>query len=249
MEPSSTPDDVQAAAMQWPSHYDLVAVAASAGGLPALMQILRALPPDFTTPIVIVQHRSARHQQMLPAILKRVSPLRVKSAESGERLSPGTVYIAPADYHLVLQPNHTLYFMDGMRIKFLLASANPLLESAAEVLKERVIAVVLTGGGSDATDGVQAVKKMGGIVIAQNPEEAEHPSMPTSAIQTGAVDYVLSVDEIGPALVRLAHGPNGASAKRRRCHPARVPDRAGAKRREVPDDASPDSELPNGDKR
>ena len=212
MDPSFDPTPVQGAVIRSSSHYDLVAVAASAGGLPALMQILRALPPDFSTPIVIVQHRSALHQHALPAILKRISPLYVKAAESGERLAPGTVYVAPADYHLVLRPDRTLCFMDGIRIKFLLASANPLLESAAEVLKDRVIAVVLTGGGSDATDGVQAVKKMGGIVIAQNPDEAEHPSMPTAAIRSGAVDYVLSLDDIGPALVRLARANGDANA-------------------------------------
>jgi two-component system chemotaxis response regulator CheB len=96
--------------------------------------------------------------------------------------------------------------MDGQRIKFLRSSANPLFESAAQVLGDRVIAVVLTGGGSDGTDGVQAVKSMGGIIIAQDPEQAQHPDMPLSAIRTGVVDYVLSVHDIAPTLVRLASG-------------------------------------------
>jgi two-component system chemotaxis response regulator CheB len=130
--------------------------------------------------------------------------LNIKSAERGERLAAGKVYIAPPDFHLVIAPDHTLEFVDGRRIKFLRSSANPLLESAAQVLGNRVIAVVLTGGGSDATDGVQAVKSMGGVVIAQDPVQAQHPGMPLSAIQTGAVDYILPLDAIAPLLVRLA---------------------------------------------
>lgn len=205
-------DDVIAATMRSRSRYDLIAVAASAGGLAAVTQLLHALPADLGVPIVVVQHRSARNQQILPEILRRRSSLAVKLAEQGDVLTPGTVYVAPADYHLLLQPNHTLRFSDGTRIKHVLSSANPLFESAAEVLKNRVIVVVLTGSGTDATDGVQAVKNVGGIVIVQNPAEAEFPGMPTSAIRSGAVDYVASLDEIAPLLVRLASANDDESA-------------------------------------
>ena len=130
--------------------------------------------------------------------------LRIKQAEPGEHLNPGNVYVAPADFHLVVAPNRTLQFVDGRRIELLRSSANPLVESAARVLEGHVIAVVLTGSGTDATDGVQEVKNMGGIVIVQDPQQAQHPSMPLSAIRTGAVDYVLPLDAIAPLLVRLA---------------------------------------------
>lgn len=183
--------------------YDLIAFAASAGGLEALTRILTALPATLNVPIAIVLHRTARQPQLLPQILGRATTRRVKAAEEGERLCPDTVYVAPPDLHLTVRPDHTLQFSDGQRIKFVLSSANPLLESAARVLKNRVIAVVLTGGGSDATDGVQAVKQVGGIVIAQTPEEAECAGMPTAAIQTGAVDYIVPIDDIAALLTRL----------------------------------------------
>lgn len=184
--------------------YELVALAASAGGIPALGEILSALPSSFDVPIVIIQHRSVARPEIFPRILSRMAPgLRIKSAEPGERLTSGIVYVAPPDFHLVVAPGRTLEFVDGRRIKFLRSSANPLLESAAHVLDGRVIAVVLTGGGSDATDGVQTVKTMSGIVIAQDPQQAQHPSMPLSAIHSGAVDYVLPLSAIAPMLVSL----------------------------------------------
>lgn len=187
-----------------PRPYELVALAASAGGIAALGEILGALPTTFDIPIVIIQHRSVSSPGLFPRVLGRMAPgLNIKQAEPGERLSAGIVYVAPADFHLVVAPDRTLQFMDGRRIKFLRSSANPLFESAAQVLGGRVIAVVLTGGGSDATDGVQAVKSMGGIVIAQDPEHAQHPSMPLSAIRTGAVDHVLPLHAIAPMLVQL----------------------------------------------
>lgn len=185
------------------ARYDLIAFAASAGGLVALTRILAALPATLDVPIAIVLHRTAHRPQLLPRILARVTALHVKEAEEGEPLCPNTVYVAPPDLHLVVRADHTLQFTNGTRIKYVLSSANPLLESAARVLKNRVIAVVLTGGGSDGTDGVQAVKDVGGVVIAQTPEEAECTGMPTSAIQTGAVDYIVPIADIAPLLLRL----------------------------------------------
>jgi two-component system, chemotaxis family, protein-glutamate methylesterase/glutaminase len=203
----AAPHDVNAARStnQGARRYELVAIAASAGGFTALGEILAALPPYFDVPVVVIQHRSAKSPGLFPIILSRMAPrLHIKQAEPGEHLADGIVYVAPPDFHLVLAPDRTLQFMDGRRIKFVRSSANPLFESAAQVLSGRVIAVVLTGGGSDATDGVQAVKSMGGVVIVQDPQQAQHPSMPLSAIQTGAVDYILPVRDIGPTLVRLA---------------------------------------------
>ena len=189
-----------------PSRYDLIAFAASAGGIPALLEVVHALPADLDVPVVVVQHRATTHTSLLPQILSRVTSLHVKEAEGGEHMQPRTIYIAPPDSHLTVESDRTLRLHDGRRIKFVLSSANPLLESAAQVLPGRVIAVVLTGGGSDGTDGVQAVKSSGGVVIAQDPRQAAHPSMPRSAISSGAVDYVVELAEIAPLLVQLTSG-------------------------------------------
>lgn len=188
----------------------LVVVVGSAGGIEALLAVLGALPANFPAPIVVVQHRTAVAQGVLPRILARRSALRVTLAADGATLVPGTVYVAPADHHVLVGPGGTLQLVDGRRIKHVLSSANPLFESAARVVGPRVIAVVLSGSGSDGTDGVQAVKASGGIVVAQDQATSGHFSMPRAAIQSGSVDYVLPIEAIGPALVSLAVGDSEA---------------------------------------
>lgn len=185
--------------------YELIAVAASAGGLAAVSELLGGLPASLEVPVVIVQHRSATSPpQVLPHILSRAAQgRRVKQAEDGESLAPNTVYVAPPNFHLVIDEDRTLHHCDGRRIKHLRSSANPLLESAARALHGNLIAVVLTGSGTDATDGVQEVRSRGGQVIAQDPAQAEHPSMPTSAIKSGAVDYILPLQDIAAKLAEL----------------------------------------------
>lgn len=183
--------------------YDLIAIVSSTGGVHALEEILAALPADFPVPIALVQHRSTHSPNLLARVLSRHTPLTVKLAEEGEALLPGTVYVADPALHLVLHDNATLGMRDGRRIRHVLSSGNPLFESAATALGSRVIAVVLTGYGRDGTDGVQAVKRAGGIVLAQDEASSKAFSMPLSAIETGCVDKVLPVGSIGPELVRL----------------------------------------------
>jgi len=181
----------------------VVVVAASADGIQAVSRTLGALPVGFPAAILIVQHRSGRGASVLARILARRTSLPVRDAVDGEPLASGVVYLAPADRHLLVKPDRTLSFSDGRKIRHLLSSANPLFASAALSIGPRLIAVVLTGSGFDATDGVQAVKAAGGVVIAQDPATSKFPSMPASAVATGAVDLVLPIEEIGPALQRL----------------------------------------------
>jgi two-component system chemotaxis response regulator CheB len=190
--------------------YELVVMAASAGGIQALGRVLGGLPATFPLPIAVVQHRSPQSPSVLDRVLQRGTRLRVKTAELGDSLQGGTVYVAPADQHLVIQADRTFGLSDGRRIRHVHSSANPLFESAAGVLGSRVIAVVLTGGGSDATDGVQAIKLRGGMVIAQDQATSQTFGMPGSAIATGAVDYILPLDQIAPAL-RAMVGDGAAS--------------------------------------
>ena len=187
--------------MDTPTPYGLVAIAASAGGVTALQRLLSALPPGFPVPIAVVQHRLQRDEDLLPLVLARSSVLPVREVEPGP-MRPGTVYVAPADAHLIIAPDRRFELRDGGRIRHVFSSANPLFTTAAEVLGP-VIGVVLTGTGRDATDGVQAVKQRGGVVIAQDEASSEWFSMPRSAIATGAVDYVLPLDQIGSKLVEL----------------------------------------------
>jgi two-component system chemotaxis response regulator CheB len=183
--------------------YELVVIAASRGGVQALSQILAGLPADFPLPIAIVLHRRPTLPNLLPQVLGRHTRLNVKLATSGEKLKEATVYLAPPDSHMLVTRQGTCELTDGRRIRPVLSSANPLFSSAARVLRGQVIAIVLTGGDSDATDGVQSVHNAGGLVIAQDRATSEDYSMPKSAIETGCVDRVLPLKDIAPTLISL----------------------------------------------
>jgi two-component system, chemotaxis family, protein-glutamate methylesterase/glutaminase len=128
----------------------LVTRAVSAGGIPALREVFSALPADYPAAVAIVQHRSDRQPDLLAKVLSRDSRLSVNPVKAGERLQPGRVYLAPARRHLVIQGNGTFGTIAGPKIHHLHSSANPLFETAAKALGPGVVAVVLTGGDSDA---------------------------------------------------------------------------------------------------
>jgi len=181
----------------------VVALAASAGGITALSHVLSGLPRNFPAALVIVQHLDPRHRSMMAHILSRRTALDVREAAEGDRLRIGTAYVAPPDKHLLVNTDGTLSLTQSELVHFVRPSADLLLESAAASYKEDAIAVILTGTGSDGAMGVQAIKKMGGTVIAQDEQSSEFFGMPGSAIQTGSVDLVLPLTEIPDALMAL----------------------------------------------
>jgi len=183
--------------------YDVVAVVASAGGLQALSEIVRRLPPNFPAALALVQHLDPRHRSLMADILGRRSAMRAKQAEAGEMLEAGTIYLAPPDFHLLVDPNGALSLSHSALVHFVRPSGDLLFESLAASYKDRVIAVVLTGTGEDGSLGLRAVKEMGGTVIVQDPGTAEFPGMPQAAIKSGYVDFVLPLEDITPALCRL----------------------------------------------
>ena len=136
-------------------------------------------------------------------ILNRQSRLPIKQAEDGDRVQPSGVFIAPPDRHLLVNADGTLALSRTELVHFVRPSADLLFESVAASFKDRAIAVMLTGTGSDGATGVEAIKKMGGTVIAQDEGTSEFFGMPGAAIQTGVVDFVLPLKDIGPALTKL----------------------------------------------
>jgi two-component system, chemotaxis family, protein-glutamate methylesterase/glutaminase len=185
--------------------FDVVAIAASAGGLKALIDVLGALPAEFPAAIAVVQHVDPRHRSLMADILTRRTPLTVKEAADGDRLRPATVFIAPPNRHLLVNADGTLSLTSTELVHFVRPSADLLFESVAASYKDRAIAVVLTGTGRDGSMGVVAIKKMGGTVIAQDEASAEFFGMPGAAIQAGSVDFVLHLDDIAPALLSLVN--------------------------------------------
>jgi two-component system chemotaxis response regulator CheB len=183
--------------------YSLVVVAASAGGLTALAELLADLPGDFPLPIAVVQHLDPRHPSVLAQILDRRTALRVKEAADADHLTAGVVYIAPADRHVMIGQGRSIELNRSERVHFLRPAADHLFASAAKVCGP-VIAVVLTGTGTDGAAGIISVKAAGGTVIAQDEASSEFFGMPQAAVETGRVDFVLPLNRIGPALVELA---------------------------------------------
>lgn len=186
--------------------FDVVVMAASAGGLHALSTVLSELPADFPAAIAIVQHRHPDTPSVLAEILRSRCSLLVKDAEAGDRLEPGLIHLAPRGMHLLMGGAGLLSLSNGPKVRFSRPSADVLFESAAESLRERVIAVVLTGANDDGADGVRAVKRMGGTVIVQDRETSESVWMPLSAISTGAVDFIRPLGGIAPLLLALVRG-------------------------------------------
>ncbi len=187
----------------------LIVVGASAGGVEALSRFVGALPTDLSAPVVIAQHLDPQRPSHLAEILTRQSPLTVCSVESHEPLVPGTVFVVPSNRHVTITDHHVDVHPDATRRPT--PSVDLLLVTAAATFGERLIAVVLTGGDADGSDGVRAVRREGGRVIAQDEATSEVYGMPESAIGTGCVDFVLPLSEIGPKLEQLVAGDSPRS--------------------------------------
>src|SRR5881296_2061762 len=183
--------------------FDVVALAASAGGLVALGTVLTELPPEFPAAVVVLQHLDPRHRSLMAEILNRRTSLPVSQADEGDILRPGEVLIAPPNKHLLINAGGAVSLTETELVHFVRPSADLLFESLAASFKDRVIAVILTGTGSDGSMGVKAIKKMDGTVIVQDERSAEFFGMPGVAMQTGSADFVLPLEEISSVLVIL----------------------------------------------
>jgi two-component system, chemotaxis family, protein-glutamate methylesterase/glutaminase len=183
--------------------FEVVAIAASWGGLRALSRVLAGLPKNFPAAIVLVQHVSPKGPGLLANILNRRTQLPVKTATVGDQVRVGMVYVASPNYHLLIDPDGMVALTQTEKIHFARPSADCLFESVAAYFKERAIAVILTGRGRDGATGIQAIKRWGGFTIAQDEATSEAFSMPNAAIQTQAIDLVLPLPHIAPTLVKL----------------------------------------------
>jgi two-component system, chemotaxis family, protein-glutamate methylesterase/glutaminase len=183
-------------------NFDVVALGTSAGGLNALTQVLSALPVNFPSSIVVVQHLAPGHKSWIAKLLGRSTRLRVKQAEHGEILLPGVVYTAPPDEHLLVGPGK-IQLAHSQLVHFSRPSIDLLFESVAGTYGSRSIGVVLSGSGKDGAAGVRTIKEAGGITIAQSPELAEFRHMPEAAIETGCIDFILPLTGIGEKLAGL----------------------------------------------
>ena len=183
--------------------FEIVAIGASWGGMRAIGMILEALPETFATPIVVVQHRGQSHdEELLENVLARHSKLEVVAVTDKEPIRPGHVYVAPAGYHLIVEPGYLALDSEDI-VQFARPSIDVLFESVAEVYGERALAVLLTGRNEDGAEGIERVVAAGGFTVVQDPDTAEQGEMPAAAIARGVVHRVLQLEEIGPFLAVL----------------------------------------------
>jgi two-component system chemotaxis response regulator CheB len=186
----------------------VVAVGASAGGLPALIAFLSGLDSVYPA-IVVVQHLDPRHKSQLAGVLARKTRKPVKEAQDGEPILPGTIYIGPPDEHLLVAQGR-IQLAHSRLIRFSRPSIDIMFGSVAAVYGESAIGVILSGSNRDGADGIAAIRRAGGITIAQDPATAEYRIMPQAAIDTGCVDMVVPINEIGKVVSRLVSRHRGA---------------------------------------
>jgi two-component system chemotaxis response regulator CheB len=183
-------------------HRDIVVIGASAGGVSALLELVKALPADFPAPIFVVLHVGPDSPSILPQLMNSVSAMKARHPHNGETVEPGVVYVAAPDHHLLLEGN-TVLVTRGPKENRFRPSIDALFRSAAYTYGPRVIGVVLTGYLDDGTSGLWSVQRMGGLTVVQNPADAEHPSMPTNALEYVKPDHLVPLAQLGPLLVRL----------------------------------------------
>lgn len=180
--------------------YEAVVIGSSAGGLKALRTLFQGLSNSFSLPIIIVQHLSPDSENYLVQILNEQSKIKVKEADEKESPLPGNAYIAPPNYHLMLEMDRTFTLTVEPRVNFARPSIDVLFETAAEAFKEKLIGVILTGANNDGSEGMVKIKEFGGLTIVQDPETAEVDSMPKATLAKIKADHVLPIERIASLL-------------------------------------------------
>jgi two-component system chemotaxis response regulator CheB len=188
--------------------YDIVVIGASFGGLDAISTLLAALPPGFSLPVAIAQHRaSGPADGDLSTIWRRHTTLKVGDAEDKSTIASGHVYVAPADYHLLIEPGGAFALSTDAPVHWARPSIDVLFESAAQEYGDRVIGVILTGASADGSQGLAAIHARGGCALVQAPASAECDVMPLAALAATDVNHVLGLSEIGRVIGALAGPP------------------------------------------
>lgn len=185
--------------------YDLVVIGTSAGGLAALCTIMAGLPEGYELAVAIVQHR-AKESSELCALLQMHTPLIVSDVTDKQPIEPGHVYVAPPDYHLLVEPGFFSLSTEAP-VKYSRPSIDVMFESASDAYRNRLVGVVLTGANDDGARGLQRIVAAGGIAVAQDPATAESFTMPAAAIRAAPSARVLTLQGIGEFLAEFRSAP------------------------------------------
>ncbi len=176
--------------------FDAIVIGCSAGGMDALKHILSSLPINFPFPVIIVQHRHVDSDGYLAVILNDTCSIPVKEVEDKEPLRTGIVYLAPSNYHVLLEKNRHFALSIDEKVNYTRPSIDILFESAANVFQERLVGIILTGANHDGSQGLKRIQEQGGETIVQDPDTAEYNTMPLAALKTANVDHILGLQKI-----------------------------------------------------
>jgi two-component system chemotaxis response regulator CheB len=182
--------------------YSVVAIGTSWGGLAALTTLLGGLPSDFAIPVVVVQHRSNDSERLLGQLLQDATDLRVCEIEDKDELTPGTVHLAPANYHVLIEEGYLSLTVEEP-VRFSRPSIDVMLASAGDTYRSAAIGVVLTGANEDGARGLAHIVKRGGRALVQDPKTAEIPIMPEAAIRAVPTAEVLPLNKVVTRLIEL----------------------------------------------
>jgi len=183
--------------------FKAVVIGVSTGGVTALKKLLGALPASFPLTILIVSHIAPDSDDGLAVLLDTLCAIRVKEADEQENIVPGTTYLAPANYHLLVERGGNLAFSVDQPVNFARPSVDVLFESAAEAYGAELIGIILTGAGNDGSHGLLKIKSSGGVAIVQDPADAEMDSMPRNALQLLQADHVAQLMDIPTLLMGI----------------------------------------------
>ena len=183
--------------------FKVVAIGGSAGSLEVILAIVQGLPKSPGVAIIIIVHRKNDLESILGNLLSYKTHLPVREVEDKDPILPDQVYIAPPDYHLLIEDEHTFSLDSSEKINFSRPSIDVTFESVAETFGERTIAILLSGANSDGASGLLKIRQSGGYTIVQNPATADIGYMPQQAISLGAAQYVLDAEELVAVLNRL----------------------------------------------
>ncbi|HTE40789.1 MAG TPA: chemotaxis protein CheB [Steroidobacteraceae bacterium] len=194
------------------SRIDAIVIGASAGGVDALDVLLPALPRSLRPAVFVVLHLLSERPSLLVEIFAPRCALPLREADDKEPVVPGTVYFAPPDYHLLVDVGPRLSLSSDDRVNFSRPSIDVLFESAADLYKERLLGIVLTGGSDDGAMGLRAIQRAGGVTLVQHPDDAQVPHMVKAALAHVTPDFVLSLSQIA-ALLKSLDESNAAHGK------------------------------------
>jgi len=196
---------------------DIIVIGSSAGGVKALVEFVKSLSPIFSASIFITQHIAPHTGSMLPDILSMLGPLNAKHPDDGEQIKPGQIYVAPPDHHMLLEEGKVLVKRGPKENRFR-PSVDALFRSAAYTYGPRVIGVVLSGYLDDGTSGLWSVKRLGGLTVVQDPDDAAFPAMPTNVLEFVEVDHVVPIAELAALLTKLTAEPAPKKPKIKKEH-------------------------------